>query len=120
MNFIEKHREAAQKFTKAYLRAVRFYDNSLKDGHIVGPGSDYIFAALAELTKQQDVSVFRDMVASHCNPDGKIDMASLAKDLAYFKESGDVKADIKPEQVTDSSFVEQALKELGPYRPHAN
>jgi len=119
-NFIEKHRDAAQKFTTAYLRAVRFYDDSLKDGHIAGPGADYIFAALAELTKQPDVSVFRDMVASHCNPDGVIDMASLKNDLAYFKESGDVKADIKPEQVTDSSFVAQALKELGPYRPHIN
>jgi NitT/TauT family transport system substrate-binding protein len=119
-NFIERHREAAQKFTKAYLRAVRFYDDSLKDGHIAGPGADYIFAALAELTKQPDITIFRDMVASWSNPDGAIDMPTLTKDLAFFKESGDVKADIKPEQVTDSSFVQQALKELGPYRPHTN
>jgi NitT/TauT family transport system substrate-binding protein len=119
-NFIERHREAAQKFMKAYIRAIRFYDDSLKDGHIAGPGADDIYTALAELTKQHDLSVFRDMVASRGDPDGTLDMASLAKDLAFFKESGDVKADIKPEQVVDTSLVAQALKALGPYRPHTN
>jgi NitT/TauT family transport system substrate-binding protein len=119
-NFIEKHHETAQKFMRAYIRAARFYDDSLTGGHIAGPGADYIFAALGELTKQPDLSVFHDMTPSWCNPDGTLSMKSLAKDLAFFKASGEVKADITPEQVTDSSFVEQALKELGPYRPHTN
>ena len=119
-NFIEQHRDTAQKFMRAYLRAIRFYDDALKDGHIAGPDAGYIYAALAELTKQQDITVFRDMVASWCNPDGTVDRASLAKDLAFFKESGDVTGDIAPDQVVDSSLVEAAVKALGPYRPHAN
>jgi NitT/TauT family transport system substrate-binding protein len=116
-NFIEHHPATAQKFIKAYLRAVRFYDASLKDGKIAGPSADDIFAALAELTKAQDISVFRDMVASWCNPDGTLDMASLKNDLAFFKSSGDVTGTITAEQITDTSFVTAALKELGPYRP---
>ena len=115
--FIDQHRATAQKFIKAYLRAVRFYDDALKDGKIAGPGADYIFTALGELTKAQDTSVFRDMVASWCNPDGTLDMASLKNDLAFFKSSGDVTGNITAEQITDTSFVDAALKELGPYRP---
>ena len=83
------------------------------DNH-VGVGAD-----LAELTKTADPSVYREMVAHWCNPDGQIDMASLKKDLAFFREQGDVKADIKPEQVVDTSFAEAALKELGPYKAAA-
>jgi len=116
-NFIEKNRANALKFMRAYLRSARFYDDALVAGHIAGPGADYNYQALTELTKQQDTSVFRDMVASRANPDGTLDMASLRKDLAFFRESGDVKADIKPEQVIDTSFLAQALKELGPYKP---
>jgi NitT/TauT family transport system substrate-binding protein len=116
-NFIEGHRDAAQKFVHAYLRAVRFYDDSLKDGHIVGANADYIYDALSELTKQKDKTVFRDMVSFRGNPDGKIDLASLKKDLAFFRESGDVKADFTTEQLVDPSFVDRALKELGPYKP---
>jgi len=57
------------------------------------------------------------MVASWCNPDGTLDMASLKNDLAFFKSSGDVTGNITAEQITDTSFVDAALKELGPYRP---
>jgi NitT/TauT family transport system substrate-binding protein len=117
-NFIEQHRATAQKFMDAYVRALRFYDGSLADGHITGPNADFIYAALAELLKFPNDAVLRDMVASHGNPDGKIDEASLEKDLAFFKSAGDVTGNITPAQMVDSSFVEQALKTLGPYRPN--
>jgi NitT/TauT family transport system substrate-binding protein len=119
-SFLDKHRDTAQKFMIAYIRAARFYDDALKDGRLAGPGADYILAALGELTKATDISVFRDMVPSRCDPDGRIDLASLKKDLAFFKAQGDVTGDITAEQVLDGSFVAQALKELGPYTPHVN
>lgn len=119
-SFLERDRAKGARFMKAYLRAVRFYDSSLKDGHIAGPNADYIFQALTELTKQQDKSVFRDMVACWTNPDGAIDMASVRTDLANFKAQGDVQSDIQPERGIDLSFVTEAAKELGPYEGPSN
>jgi len=40
---------------------------------------------------------------------------SLADDLAFYKEQRLITGDIKADQVVDHSFVEAALKELGPY-----
>lgn len=115
-NFIERHRDTGEKFMRAYLRAARFYDDALRDGHIAGPHADAIIRALVALTKQQDESVFREMVAPRPNPDGRIDRASLEKDLAFFKSAGDVAGDITAAQILDSSFVDKAVAALGPWR----
>jgi NitT/TauT family transport system substrate-binding protein len=116
-DFIAKHRDVAQKFTNAYLQAVRDYDDSLKDGKIAGPGADLVIAALMEMTKTSDASLFRDMSASWCNPDGKVDLASVETDLAYFKAQEGVNPAITSAQALDNSFVEAAVKQLGPYTP---
>jgi NitT/TauT family transport system substrate-binding protein len=115
-NFIEKHRDTAQKFMLAYLRAVRFYDGALQGAHLTGPNADVVIQDIAALTKNPDTSIFREMSAHWANPDGKIDLASLKKDMAFYKESGDVTGAVKPEQTYDLSFAEAALKELGPYK----
>jgi NitT/TauT family transport system substrate-binding protein len=116
-DFIAKHRDVAQKFTNAYLLAVRDYDDSLKDGKIAGPGADQVIAALMEMTKIPDGSLFREMSASWCNPDGKVDVASAEKDLAYFKEQEGVNQAVTVAQALDSSFVESTVKQFGPYVP---
>ena len=50
------------------------------------------------------------------NPDGKVNVDSLAADLAFYKEQGLAETDVKVEQIVDHSFVEVALRQLGPYR----
>ena len=53
-----------------------------------------------------------------CNPDGKVNAASLKKDFNFYVEQGwiEAKDKVTVDQVIDNSFVEAALKELGPYR----
>ena len=116
-DFIAKHRDVAQKFATAYLQAVRFYDDALKDGKIADPGADEVIAALMEMTKSTDASLFREMSASWCNPDGKIDVPSLQTDLDYFKQLEGVSPAATVAQALDQSFVEAAVKQLGPYKP---
>ena len=113
-NLLEKRRDIGVKFMRAYLRAVRFYDGALRNGHIAGPGADAVIAALMELTKTTDASVFREMTPSWCNPDGKTDRASFNKDLAFFRAEGTLEGAVSGEKVLDGSFVEAALKTLGP------
>jgi NitT/TauT family transport system substrate-binding protein len=119
-NFLHHDRAKAEKFMRAYLRAVRFYDGSLKDGHIVGPGAQFIYETLAGITKQSDKTIFRDMTASWANPNGTIDIASLRTDFASFKAEGEVQGNIKPEDAVDQSFVAAAVKKLGPYKGPAD
>jgi len=50
------------------------------------------------------------------NPDGRVNKSSLAYDLAFYMAQGLVKGAVNLDDVVDSSFVEAAVKELGPYR----
>ena len=60
--------------------------------------------------------VVRSMVMAGGNPDGRLNVDSMKKDLAFFKETGDVTGKVEVGQVVDESFAAAALKELGPYR----
>jgi NitT/TauT family transport system substrate-binding protein len=42
---------------------------------------------------------------------------SLKNDLAFYKAGGQIKGKVTVEQALDNSFVEAAVKELGPYQP---
>jgi NitT/TauT family transport system substrate-binding protein len=110
-----KDRELGTRFLNAYLRSVRDYVSSLKDGKIAGPGADEIIAMLGEMTGIKDLSIFRDAVPPFIDPNGALDMHSLQTDLAYYKEMG-VKADMSLDRVVDRSFVDAVAKEIGPYR----
>jgi NitT/TauT family transport system substrate-binding protein len=108
--------EVARKFMRAYLKGVRFYNGALKDGRMIGPNADEVIAILAESTPIKDPAVYKAITPTGMNPDGKVNVQSLADDLAFYKEQGLITGDIKADQVVDHSFVEAALKELGPYK----
>jgi len=61
--------------------------------------------------------LLRNIYPHACDPDGKLDLASMRKDLAFFQEQGLVtNKDQKIESILETSFVEAAVKELGPYK----
>jgi NitT/TauT family transport system substrate-binding protein len=101
---------------RAYLKGVRFYNRALKDGRMHGPNADEVIAILAESTPIKDPAVYKAITPTGMNPDGKVNVQSLADDLAFYKEQGLITGDIKADQVVDHSFVEAALKELGAYK----
>ena len=51
-----------------------------------------------------------------CDPDGKLDLASIETDLAFWREQKYVEGDPRVADVVDQSYVDTALKVLGPYR----
>ena len=111
-----KKPEVAKKFMRAYLKGVRFYNGALKDGRMTGPNADEVIAILAESTPIKDPAVYKAITPTGMNPDGKVNVQSLADDLAFYKEQGLITGDIRADQVVDHSFVEAALKEMGPYK----
>lgn len=116
-SFIRDKPEVARRFMRAYLRGVRDYNDALKDGRLIGPGSEGIIDILIANTSTKDALTYRTIRASACNPNGNVNEASLNKDLQFFKDEGLIQGQVNMSQVVDHSFVAAALKDLGPYQP---
>jgi NitT/TauT family transport system substrate-binding protein len=110
--------EHALKFMRAYIRAVREYNDALKDGRIAGPNADEVIAVLTEYTFIKDPKIHRSITPAAIDPDGRMSLAGLRNDLAFFKEQKLIQdAEASVERIIDASFAERAARELGPYRP---
>lgn len=118
-DFVKTNPDAARRFMRAYLRGVRDYNDVLKDGRIAGPGADAVIAILTTYTAIKDAALYRTITTHGCNPDGKVNEASLRTDLQFFKDQGLIQGIVSVEQAEDNSFVDAAVKALGPYRRKA-
>lgn len=114
--FVTRRSDAARSFMRAYLRAVRFYNGALKDGRMMGPNADEVIAILSQSTSIKDPSIYKSITPTGMNPDGKVNIESLAADHAFYKEQGLIEGNVKIDDIVDHSFVELALQHLGPYR----
>jgi NitT/TauT family transport system substrate-binding protein len=114
--FIKEQPDAARRFMRAYIHAVRDYNDALVGGHIAGPNADEIIAILTEYTPIKDPAIYRAISAQGCNPDGGVNEASLAIDLQFYKDEGHIQGNVTVEQVVDHSFVRAAVGELGDYK----
>jgi NitT/TauT family transport system substrate-binding protein len=115
--FIVKRRAVAQKFMSAYIRALRDYNDALKDGKLAGPGADEIIAILNEYTRIKDPAAYREMTPFAANPDGRVNTASLKNDFDFYKQRGLITGRVAVEQVVDNSFADEAVRQLGAYQP---
>ena len=115
--FAQERRPVAQKFMVAYLRAVRDYNDALKNGKLAGRNADEILSILTEYTKIKDRKVYAKMVPFAVNPNGHVNEATLKNDYKFFRERGLIDGKVTVDQVIDSSFANQAVETLGPYKP---
>ncbi|MFL6934687.1 MAG: ABC transporter substrate-binding protein [Xanthobacteraceae bacterium] len=115
-DFALKRQDAARRFMRAYIRAVRFYNDALKDGRLDGPTADEVIAILAEATPIKSRDIYKAITPTGMNPDGRVNAESLAYDLAFYREQGLIRGEVTIDAVVDHSFADAALKELGPYR----
>jgi len=115
--FARKRPDAAKSFMRAYIRAVRFYNGALHNGRLDGPNADEVIAILSEATPIKSRDIYKAITPTGMNPDGRVNTASLAHDLAFYAEQGLVKGAVNLDDAVDGSFVEAALEKLGPYRP---
>jgi NitT/TauT family transport system substrate-binding protein len=113
--FIKDNPDTAHKFMRAYIRGVRDYNDALNGAKLAGPKADEIISILTEYTSIKDPAVYKSIVAQGTNPDGKVNEASLNKDFLFYKEQGLIEGKVSVAQAVDNSFVEAALKKLGPY-----
>jgi NitT/TauT family transport system substrate-binding protein len=113
--FAKSRPEVARRFMRAYLKGVRDYNDALKDGRLAGSNADEVIAILTQSTAIRDPGVFRAIHAQGCNPNGRVHQPSLENDLEFFKSEKLIEGSVSVSQVIDHSFVDWAVKELGPY-----
>lgn len=115
--FIKNKPDAARKFMLAYLKGVRYYRDALANGHIAGPKADDVISILMKYTGIKDPSVYRTITPNGVDPNGRVNIESLKRDLAFYKSFGLVKSDVTVEQAVDLNYIDDAVKALGPYKP---
>lgn len=115
--FIKKRHDTAQKFMRAYLRGVRYYNDALKDGHLAGPTADDVISILVKYSRLKDPAVYRAITPQASDPNGKVSISGLEKEWAFFKDHGEISGKVTVDDILDPSFAEKATAELGPYRP---
>jgi NitT/TauT family transport system substrate-binding protein len=113
--FMQKQPEQARKFMVALVKAMRFYDGALKDGHIAGPNADEVIKILTDYSFIKDPAVHRAVTSQALDPDGSIDLPSLRMAWHYFKDTRQIDGSVTVEDVIDLGYVHAAAKALGPY-----
>lgn len=109
--------DAALRFMRAYIRAVRDYNDALRDVKLAGPNADEIVATLTQYTSIKDPMLLRQITPAALNPDGRVNLDGMRTDLAFYREQGLVQdARITVEDIVDMSFVDAVVRELGPYK----
>jgi len=115
-DFARRRSDAARRFMRAYIRAVRFYNDALAGGRLDGGTAEDVIAILAAATPIKSRDIYKAITPTGMNTDGRVNVESLAYDLAFYRAQGLIRGNVSLDEVVDSSFAEAAVKELGPYR----
>ena len=115
--FMKKRTEIAHRFMAAYLKGVRFYNGALKDGHFGGPNAEELIDILVQKTRYKDKALYQKVTPNGCDPDGHVYVPSLQTDLDFWREQKFVEGKVGVPDVLDHSWVDEALKTVGPYKP---
>ncbi len=117
-DFAKNSPDAARRFMRAFLKGVRYHNDSLNEkGEFTGPQGDEVVKILTEYGPFKDPQVYRSFILAFCDPNGELDMASLQEDIAIFQKLKLLEKPVDINKVVDRTFLDWALKELGPYKP---
>ena len=118
--FMHDQPENAKKFMIAYVKAARYYNDALKDGHIAGPNADDVINILTKYSFIKDPAVHRAIVSQAIDPNGDVNMPSLEMAWKFFLDTKQIDGSVKVENAVDLSYVHEAAKALGPYKKAAS
>jgi NitT/TauT family transport system substrate-binding protein len=115
-SFMHERRAVGVRFMRAYLKAVRLYNDNLKGGRLSGPQAEQIMSIFADET-HQDASVLSLITPPGNDPNGRLNLASMQRDYDFFKSQGLIEgAPSSPAAAVDGSFAADAVKTMGLYK----
>ena len=116
--FMRQRPQQAHGFMRAYIKAVREYNDALQGGRLAGPNAEEVISILTEYTFIKDPNTHRQITPAAIDPDGRLSLPGLRNDLAFFKQLRLLQdPTMMVERIVDTSIVDKAVAELGPYRP---
>ena len=108
-------RPLAMRYTRAYVRGVRDYVKAMIERD---PAAfETIVPILIEHTTVKDRVLFEKAIPSGLKTDPLPNVQSLVEDQEWYLANGYQTQRINIADFVDTSFVEQAIRELGPARP---
>ena len=107
-------RDLAVRFAKAYLRGIRYYHGALKDGKLAGPNAADVISILTASTLIKDPAIYHAITPNGVDANGRVNRASLQRDYDLWHSMGLINGSIALDKVVDQSFIDTALKQLGP------
>lgn len=107
----EKNPDVARDFMIGYLRGLRDYNNAF-DKNV---GKDTVLDILTKATGIPR-DLYEAIVKNGFDPDGKLDPKKLEAQQDWYVKNGFQKEKVDLGKVLDLSYVENALKVLGPYQ----
>jgi NitT/TauT family transport system substrate-binding protein len=115
--FARDRADVARRFMRAYVKALRMFNDAIDAGRWrATPLADDVVSVLAarlEITPAQTRAAFPHAV----DPDGRVNLDAMRKELAFFKSQGLVENKaVAVEDIADMGFVDAAARDLGPYK----
>lgn len=103
----------AQRWMNAYVRGLRDYNDAFGPKKV---GRDQVISILTKHTAIKDPKIYNAITPAGLDPDGKLNVKSLQDDLNYYEGTGEVPSKIDLSKIVDTSFQQNAVKALGPYK----
>jgi len=79
----------------ALVKAMRFYNDALKDGHIAGANADEVIKILTQYSFLKDPAVHRAITSQAVDPNGQLDMPSLQMAWQFFKDTKEIDGSVR-------------------------
>lgn len=108
---------AAGAFMKAYVRATRDYNDAIVDGKFGDDSNARDIVAMLVKSLGMSEANIRGSFMHAVDPDARPNIESIKRDIEFFRASGDLTAPVALEKLVDTSFIDAAVKDLGPWRP---
>ena len=93
---------------------MRDYNDALDDKGLLAQGNDDLINAF-EREFRMTPKQLRSMFSHSVDPNGAINMKSVAIDWDFLVADGQISGKVKPGQLLDASFAQKAAAALGPY-----
>jgi len=106
------HPDDARRWMVAYVKALRYYNDTLRDRRI----RDDVIEILSARTPVKDRTVYDKMVWPGFHPDGVVTVRGLLEYERWLLNERQINEFLPPARFVDPSYAENAVKVLGPYR----
>ena len=108
--FATKQKDVATKFMAGFLRGVRDYYAAFYEGK----GKDEVIKLLVEHLPVKDPQLWADSTPGTADLNGRINVASLKSQAAFFKQQGTITGPVPDiDKFVDMQFAEGAVKIIG-------